>query len=58
MLTYSRYRGTRFWGVYHGDTLLCVTVYLKGARAVIERITGVLPPKLARQTGARAVARR
>lgn len=31
---YSR----RFWAVYEDDGLLCVTVYKKGARAVIERI--------------------
>ena len=43
MLTYSRYRSTRYWAVYDGDELLCVTVYLKGALAVIQRITGVKP---------------
>jgi hypothetical protein len=41
MLTYSRYKFTRFWAVYDGDELLCITVYLKGALAVIERLTGV-----------------
>jgi hypothetical protein len=45
MLTYSRYKLTRFWAVYEGDELLCVTVYLKGALAVIERLTGVRPEK-------------
>ena len=43
MLTYSRYKFTRFWAVYDGDELLCITVYLKGAMAVIERITGMKP---------------
>ena len=43
MLTYSRYKFTRFWAVYDGDELLCITVYLKGALAVIERITGMKP---------------
>ena len=43
MLTYSRYKFTRFWAVYEGDELLCITVYLKGALAVIERITGMKP---------------
>ncbi len=43
MLTYSRYKFTRFWAVYDGDNLLCITVYLKGALAVIERITGMKP---------------
>jgi hypothetical protein len=45
MLTYSRYKRSRFWAVYDGDTLLCVTVYLKGALAVVERITGVRPER-------------
>lgn len=45
MLTYSRYKFTRFWAVYDGDELLCVTVYLKGAMAVVERINGVRPEK-------------
>jgi hypothetical protein len=47
MLTYSRYKFTRFWAVYDGDELLCLTVYRKGALAVIERITGTRadPPK-------------
>jgi hypothetical protein len=43
MLTYSRYKFTRFWAVYDGDELLCLTVYRKGAVAVIERITGEKP---------------
>jgi hypothetical protein len=43
MLTYSRYKFTRFWAVYDGDELLCITVYLKGAMAVVERINGVKP---------------
>ncbi len=45
MLTYARYKFTRFWAVYDGGTLLCLTVYLKGALAVIERITGVRPER-------------
>jgi hypothetical protein len=43
MLTYSRYKFTRFWAVYDGDELLCVTVYLKGAMAVVERLSGEKP---------------
>ncbi len=42
MLKYSRFK-RRFWAVYEDDTLLCVTVYLKGALSLIERITGVRP---------------
>lgn len=37
--------GQRTWGVYFGDRLLCVTVYLKGAIAVqqlIEQLQGEL----------------
>jgi hypothetical protein len=45
MLTYSRYKFTRFWAVYDEGKLLCVTVYLKGAMAVIERLTGVKPER-------------
>jgi hypothetical protein len=45
MLTYSRYKRSRFWAVYDGDELLCVTVYLKGALAVVERLTGVRPER-------------
>ena len=43
MLSYSRYKFTRFWAVYDGEELLCVTVYLKGAMAVVERINGEKP---------------
>ena len=43
MLTYSRYNFTRFWAVYDEGKLLCITVYLKGAMAVIERISGLKP---------------
>ena len=51
MLTYSRYKFTRFWAVYDDDELLCLTVYRKGAVAVIERITGekLEPPKRKRE---------
>jgi hypothetical protein len=44
MLRYEKY-GKRFWAVYEDKKLLCVTVYLIGATTVIERITGVTPPK-------------
>jgi len=43
MLTYARYKFTRFWAVYDEGKLLCVTVYLKGALAVVERLTGTKP---------------
>jgi hypothetical protein len=47
---YERYKKTRFWAVYEGETLICLTVYLKGALTLIERITGVRPdPPLRKQ---------
>ena len=45
MVTYSRYGRSRFWAVYDDGKLLCVTVYLKGAMAVVERLTGVKPER-------------
>ena len=32
-------RARRFWAVYEVDTLVCITVYKKGALAVIDRLT-------------------
>jgi hypothetical protein len=43
LLRYERYG--RYWAVYEDDALLCVTVYLKGAISVIERVTGVRPDR-------------
>lgn len=34
MIRVERYRRTRFWAVYAGDELICVTVYKKGATRV------------------------
>lgn len=31
--------GNRFWAVYDGDVLVCVTVYKKGALEVLRRLT-------------------
>jgi hypothetical protein len=31
--------GARYWAVYEGDVLICVTVYKRGAKSVIERLT-------------------
>ena len=36
----EKYEGTRFYGVYDGDSLVCVTVYKKGAREVERRLIG------------------
>jgi hypothetical protein len=39
VLTVARYKRTRFWEVREPDgSLLCVCVYLKGARAVQQRL--------------------
>ena len=38
MLHIAKYRNTRYWAVWERHRLLCVTVYKKGARAVIQRI--------------------
>lgn len=47
-LKIERYRRTRFWGLYEAGTLLCVTVYKKGAEAVKTRIErgAPLPPSI------------
>lgn len=42
MFTYSKYG--RFWAVYEGEELICVTVYKKGAKAVIARISKAEAP--------------
>ncbi len=46
MYTVERYRAGRFWALYDGRELVCVTVYKKGANAVKERLERlrVLPP--------------
>jgi len=43
MLTIERYGRTRFWALYESGTLLCVTVYKKGAAAVKDRIETNVP---------------
>ncbi len=37
MVTVTRYG--HFWAVYEDGELLCVTVYKKGAAAVVDRLT-------------------
>ena len=40
-MTIQRYGRTRFWAVYDGDgTLVCVTVYKRGAIEVVRRLKG------------------
>jgi hypothetical protein len=36
-MRYEKY-SKRFWAVYDGDDIICVTVYLKGAKEVIRRL--------------------
>jgi hypothetical protein len=36
MIQITRYRRTRFWAVWRGETLLAVTVYKKGAQSVAQ----------------------
>lgn len=38
MLTYKRYKKTKFWSVWDGDTLVAVVVYKKGAKEVSDRL--------------------
>ena len=41
MFTFSRYKWTRFWGVWDPEgELVCVCVYKKGARKVVGRLNG------------------
>ena len=37
-LTVTRYKQSRYFALYEGDTLLCVTVYKKGAEAIRQRM--------------------
>ena len=36
-----RYANSRFWGVWDGQALVCVTVYRKGAQEVCRRLCGI-----------------
>ena len=36
----KKYKDSRFHGVYDGNTLICVTVYKKGAKEVERRLIG------------------
>lgn len=36
--TVAKY-GTRYWAVYQGDELICVTVYRRGALEVAHRLS-------------------
>lgn len=36
-ITLGPYKGSRFWAIWVNDELLVVTVYRKGARAVLEK---------------------
>ena len=38
MLSITRYRNTRYWALWEGGQLLAVTVYKKGAVALMRRL--------------------
>lgn len=38
-LEITKYRHGGYWGVYENGELLCVTVYKKGAQAVVKRVS-------------------
>lgn len=40
MLTIERYKGTRFWAVFRDGELLAVTVYKRGAQAIVRALEG------------------
>jgi hypothetical protein len=39
MFTYRRYKKTKFWSVWDGQTLVAVVTYKKGAAEVTRRLT-------------------
>ena len=45
-LTISKYRQTRFWGLYLGDELLAVVTYRKGARSLKAFIESIVSARL------------
>ncbi|MBL7997699.1 MAG: hypothetical protein JNL32_03580 [Candidatus Kapabacteria bacterium] len=40
----SKYKSTKYWAVWNGDDLICLTVYKKGAERVRELLDMKLPP--------------
>src|SRR5262245_6693174 len=38
VLRITKYRNTRYWALWEGHQLLCVTVYKKGAVAIMRRL--------------------
>ena len=38
MLRIARYKNTRHWAVYEGQTLIAVTLYKRGALEVLQRL--------------------
>ena len=38
-LSITRYRNTRYWAIWQGGDLLAVTVYRKGAEAILHEIS-------------------
>jgi hypothetical protein len=51
-LTFDKWPGSRFWAVFDEDgELVCVTVYKKGAKEVIRRLTEPLDPSKCARCG-------
>ena len=40
MLMIEMYKGTRFWAVFRDGELLAVTVYKRGAEAIVRTLEG------------------
>jgi len=53
--TIAKY-GNRFWAVYQGEQLLCVTVYKRGALEVAQRLTSPTHEPSVQSTGERQSA--
>jgi len=53
--TIAKY-GQRFWAVYQGDKLICVTVYKRGALDVAHRLTPPIHEPTIQSTGERQSA--
>ncbi len=39
MFTYRRYKTTRFWSVWHNESLIAVVLYKKGAAEIVRRLS-------------------
>jgi hypothetical protein len=53
LFTCSRYRKTRYWAVWQGETLIAVTVYKRGALSVVRHLAAVPEPAVRRRNTAK-----